>query len=259
MNAIEKSMVVILKTMGADFGATAVKASMEAEGVALSEMLRLKEITMAAGVGLSVKVGGCEALTDARLAKGFGVSTLMAPMIESRFALEKFLDMAAALFPEEEREETKFHINIETLDGYRKIDEILAAENVSLLHTIVLGRTDLRSALKAENVDCPDMLAAARAVFTAAAKRSVRGIVGGGITEKTIPFLLELDGLIDGFETRKVVFGRYTREPDRMREAILLALRFEHLWYQLRQQTYLALYREDEEKMTKIAAALDRR
>lgn len=258
MNAIEKQMVEILQRLGKGYGATAVKASMEAEGILLSETLRLKEIIMAAGVGLSVKIGGCEALTDARLAKGYGVAILMAPMIESRFALEKFLEMAAMLYPEEEREETKFYINIETFDGYRKIGEILEAANVSLLHTIVLGRTDLRSALKADHVDCPEMLAAAKEVFTAARKRTVRGIVGGGITEKTIPFLLALDGLIDGFETRKVVFGRYTKEPDRMGEAIRLALRFEYLWYQLRQQTYLQLYREDEEKMKKIAAMLER-
>lgn len=256
MNAIEKKMVEILGTLRRDYGATAVKVSMEAEGILLSEILRLKGILMAAGVGLSVKIGGCEALTDAGLAKGYGVSVLMAPMIESRFALEKFLDMAALLFSEEEREETKFYINIETLDGYRKIGEILEARNVSFLNTIVLGRTDLKSALMADHVDCPEMLAVAREVFTEARRNSVRGIVGGGITERTIPFLLDLEGLIDGFETRKVVFGRYTREPDRMQEAIRLALRFEYLWYQLRQQTYLQLYREDEERMKKIEAML---
>lgn len=257
MNAIERQMVEILGTLRTKYGATAVKASMEAEGILLSEILRLKEIIMAGGLGMSVKIGGCEALTDARLAKGFGVSIVMSPMIESRFALEKFLDMAAAVFPDEEREDTKFYINIETLDGYRKIGEILDAGNVALLHTIVLGRTDLRSALKAEHVDCPEMLRAAREVFAKAREKSVHGIVGGGITERTIPFLTELDGLIDGFETRKVVFGRYVKEPGGMREAIRLALRFEYLWYQLRQQMYLQLYREDEDKMKKIAAMLE--
>lgn len=256
MNAVEKKMVEILKTLRKDYGAAAVKASMEAEGIFLAEILRLKEVAMAGGVGLSVKIGGCEALTDARLARGFGVSILMAPMIESRFALEKFLDMAATVFPGEDREDTQFCINIETLDGYRKIGEILEAGNLSLLQAIVLGRTDLRSALKADHVDCPEMLAAARAVFAEAGKRSVRGIVGGGITEKSVPFLAELEGLIDGFETRKVVFGRYVKEPDGMREAIRLALRFEYLWYELRRQTYLELYREDEDKMKKIAALL---
>lgn len=43
-----------------------------------------------------------------------------------------------------------------------------------------------------------------------------------------------------------------------MWEAIRLALRFEYLWYRLRQQTYLQFYREDEDKMKKIEAMLDR-
>lgn len=256
MNAIEKQMVDILTTLKRDFGTTAVKASMEAEGILLSEMLRLKEIVMAAGVGLSVKIGGCEALTDARLAKAYGVSILMSPMIESRFALEKFLDMAALVYPEEERGDMKFYINIETLDGYQKIDKILEAENIALLDTIVLGRTDLRSALKAGHVDCPEVLQAAREIFTKAKEKSVRGIVGGGISEKTIPFLEALEGLIVGFETRKVVFGRYVKEKEALRQAIRLALRFELLWYQLRQETYRKLFGEDEDKIKKIEEML---
>jgi 4-hydroxy-2-oxoheptanedioate aldolase len=257
VNAIESQMVGLLRTMRTDYGATAVKASMEAEGILLNEMLRLKEIVMAAGSGLSVKIGGCEALTDARLAKGYGVCILLAPMIESRFALEKFLDMAQSVFSEEEREGMQFYINIETLEGLRNIGEILAAKNVPLLDAIVLGRTDLRSALKAENVDCPAMLEAAREVFGKAKEQSLRCIVGGGISEKTIPFLSQLGELVDGFETRKVVFADAAQEPGKMREAILLALHFELLWYRLRQQIYLPLYEEDLDKMKKIEDMLN--
>lgn len=257
MNALEKQMVSVLKQLREEHGITEVKASLEAEGVLLYELLRTKEITMASGVGLSVKIGGCEALTDARLVKGYGVRILMSPMIESRFALEKFLAMAEAVFPADEQMDTKFFINIETLEGHRQIGEILGAENLNLLSGIVLGRTDLRSALKVSDIDGPEMLEAARGIFRVAKEKSVRCIVGGGITEKTIPFLAALDGLIDGYETRKVVVGHYRKEPDQMREAILLALRFELLWYQWRRQTYLELAREDTERMMKIEGMLN--
>jgi 4-hydroxy-2-oxoheptanedioate aldolase len=258
MNALEKQMVEILGLLRREHGATEVKAAMEAEGILLYELLRTKEMAMAAGLGLSVKIGGCEALTDARLAKGYGVSILMAPMIESRFALEKFLAMADALFPGEEQEDTKFFINIETLEGNRQIGSILCAENLPLLAGIVLGRTDLRSALKVSDIDGPAMLEAARGIFSAAKEKSIRCIVGGGITEKTVPFLVALDGLIDGFETRKVVVGRYRKETEAMREAIRLAHRFELLWCQWRRQTYLALAQEDAERMKKIEGMLGR-
>lgn len=258
MNAIEKQMVEVLKQLRGEHGATEVKAAMEAEGILLYELLRTKEMAMAAGLGLSVKIGGCEALTDARLAKGYGVSILMAPMIESPFALEKFLAMADGQFPGEEQADTKFFINIETLEGHRQIGRILSVENIHLLSGIVLGRTDLRSALKAPDIDGPEMLAAARAIFRPAREKSIRCIVGGGITEKSIPFLAALEGLIDGFETRKVVVGRYRKEPEAMAEAIRLALTFELLWCQWRRQTYLALAQEDEERMKKLEGQLDR-
>jgi hypothetical protein len=179
-------------------------------------------------------------------------------MVESRFALEKYLAMAASVFPEEERAETKFYINIETLEGFRQIDRILGAENLPLLEGIVLGRTDLCSALQLDDIDGRPMLETARAIFGKAKEKSLRCLVGGGITEKTIPFLVELDGLIDGYETRKVVVGHYRKEPERMKEAISLALRFELLWYRLRQQFYLDLAREDEGRMKKIEALLNR-
>jgi 4-hydroxy-2-oxoheptanedioate aldolase len=219
-------------------------------------MLRLKEIILTAGVGMSAKIGGCEALTDARLARDYGVSIMMSPMIESRFALEKFLTMADAVFPAEEQEDTKFMINIETIDGYQKIDQILDAENLKLLDGIVLGRTDLASALKTDDVDCPEMLAAATKVFRKAREKSLRCIVGGGITGKTIPFLTELGGLIDGYETRKVVLCGDLQDPQHLREGIRLALRFEYLWYELRQKMYLQLAKEDSGRMKKIAATL---
>lgn len=256
MNLIEKQMVEVLKTLKADFGATAVKGSMEAEGIFLSEMLRLKEIVMTADLGLSIKIGGCEALTDARLAKGFGASILMSPMIESRFALEKFLDMVSQVFCPESRKDVRFSINIETIDGYHKIDDILDAANIELLDSIVLGRTDLRGALKVPDVDCPEILNIAKTVFTKAKDKSIDCIVGGGISKATIPFLEELGDLVKGFETRKVVFGDYLKKKELLSESIQMAMRFEHLWYKFRKETYLELYREDEEKIKKIEAML---
>jgi 4-hydroxy-2-oxoheptanedioate aldolase len=258
MNVIEKQMVDLLVALRQEHGVTEVKASLEAEGILLNELLRTKEMTMAAGVGLSIKIGGCEALTDAKLAKNYGVSILMSPMIESQFALEKFLAMAQAVFPSEEQVDTKFFINIETLEGHRQIGQILCAENLPLLEGIVLGRTDLRSALKLSDIDGQEMLAAAKGIFHSAKEKSLRCIVGGGITEKTVPFLVALDGLIDGYETRKVVIGRYQKEPERMREAIRLVLRFELLWYQWRRQTYLEFAQEDSDRIKKIEAMLNR-
>jgi hypothetical protein len=257
MNKLEKRMVEILSSLREGYGATAVKCSLEAEGIRLDELLRTKEIVLRSGVGLTVKIGGCEALTDLRLSKMYGVNSVMAPMLESRFALEKFLDMAHSEFTPDELEEIKLIINIETVDGYEKFDRILEAADLNRLHGIVLGRTDLCNALKLKDTNAPEVLVLAKDLFSKAKKHGLSCVVGGGITGKSVPFLKELDGGIDGYETRKVVFGDYPKAQMNMEEGIRLALTFEYYWYEWKQLYYGALYQEDAAKHKSIASMLN--
>ena len=257
MKRLEKEMVAVLEALKSDHGATHVKVAMEAEGILLGEILRTKIITMAAGIGLSIKIGGCEAITDTRIAAEHETDILLAPMIESQFALEKFLDMAHDHYDEEELDEKTLLINIETLTGSEHIAEILAAPNVDLLDGIVIGRTDLSGALKLSDVNHPDVLSATRKVFVEAKKKSLHCMIGGGISEKTIPFLNELGDLVDGFETRKVVFYNGVPAGTNLGEAINLALKFEYLWYLWRRDAYYGLSREDEKRIEKMAPSFE--
>jgi len=256
MNAVEKKMIGILKTLRANHGVTAVKVNMEAEGIRLEEILRTKDIVACAGVEMTVKIGGCEAVTDLRLSRMYGVNTVMGPMIESAFAVEKYLAMVETEYTAEELEDLKVVINIETVDGYRKFDEILAASNIHLLNGIVLGRTDLAAALNLKDVNAPEVLSIAKDLFAKAGRSSLTCIVGGGMSVKAIPFIKELKGLLTGFETRKVVFADYAGAEATMAEGIPLALKFEYHWYEWKQQYYGKIYREDEAKMKGIAAQI---
>ncbi len=256
MNALEKKLVELLKTLRQQYGAVAVKCSLEAEGIRLEEIARTRELTLRAGVGLTIKLGGCEALTDLRLAKMFGVDTIMAPMIESKFALEKYLAMVSAEYTAEELAAMKVFINIETTDGYEKIDQILRAENICRLNGIVLGRSDLVKALGVADVNAPQVLDIAKSLFATAKRHSLLCLVGGGVTTASVPFLQQLNGVLDGFETRKVVFAG-TGEAGGLTEAgILRALQFEYHWYELKQHYYGRLCNEDTGKMKTLAAVL---
>jgi len=253
MNTIEKKMIRILKDLKGEYGAVGVKSSLEAEGIRFTELFRLKEIAMVAGLGSTVKIGGCEALTDIRMARSIGFDGIMSPMIESGFALKKFLDMAEAEYSKDELEDIKLLINIETLDGYEKIDKLLAVDGIGRLYGIVLGRTDLSSALNMKDVDSPQILQIAREIFMKAKQKSIKCMVGGGITDKTIPFLKELGDLVCGFETRKVIFANVQVNEAVMKKGIRLALEFEYLWYKLKQEFYDKLLKEDEGRMKKLA------
>ena len=252
MNTREKQMIEVLKDLR-EYGVTDVKVAMEAEGIRLNEILRTKLMTMEAGIGLSIKIGGCEAITDARIARDHDSAILLAPMIESQFALEKFLDMAGDIYEDDEIDEKKLLINIETLDGAQNIEKILAAPNVGMLDGIVIGRTDLSGAMKLGDVNHPEVLKATRNVFIEAKKKALQCLIGGGISEKTIPFLADLGDLVDGFETRKVVFYNGTAPGKELGEAIHLALQFEYLWYLWRQDRYGRAAREDGSRIEKMA------
>ena len=252
MNTREKEMIEVLRDLK-EYGVTDLKVAMEAEGIRLHEILRTKLMTMQAGIGLSIKIGGGEAITDARIARDHDSAILLAPMIESQFALEKFLAMANDIYEDDEIDEKKVLINIETLDGAQNIEKILAAPNVELLDGIVIGRTDLSGAMKLADVNHPDVLKATRNVFVEAKKKSLHCLIGGGISEKTIPFLADLGDLVDGFETRKVVFYNGAAPGKELGEAIHRALRFEYLWYLWRQDTYGRVAQEDRSRIEKMA------
>src|SRR5512136_732360 len=103
MNSLERKMVEVLADLRENHGVNGVKAEFEAEGTRLEEAMRLKEVVSAAGIGLTIKIGGCEALRDMYECRVLGVERIVAPMIESSYALHKYVGAVKIAFPEEER------------------------------------------------------------------------------------------------------------------------------------------------------------
>jgi hypothetical protein len=65
--------------------------STEAEGLTQSDMLARLPIMRAAEVPVWVTIGGCGAVGDIKTCLGMGVAGITAPMIESEFAMHKFI------------------------------------------------------------------------------------------------------------------------------------------------------------------------
>src|SRR5574344_1374876 len=107
MNNLEKKMVTTLQDLKENHHVVGIKAEFEAEGTRMEEALRLKEVVTKAGLDLTIKIGGCEAIKDMYDARTIGVSTVVAPMIESPYALKKYIKSTKLAFPEDEHKEVK--------------------------------------------------------------------------------------------------------------------------------------------------------
>ena len=105
-------MKEILKELNEKYNILSVKAELESEGSSFDEIISLKEICNEIDLNLTIKIGGCEAIKDLYDARTIGVDAIVAPMIESEYAMRKFVNATKNLFSNDEYSDAKFYINI---------------------------------------------------------------------------------------------------------------------------------------------------
>jgi 4-hydroxy-2-oxoheptanedioate aldolase len=250
MNALERKMVDTLKDLQENHHVIGVKAEFEAEGTRLEEALRLKDVCLKAGLGLTIKIGGGEAVRDMYECRVIGVERIVGPMIESPYALHKFLAAAKLAFPLDELEDVAFAINVETVTAYQAFDQMLATPDIAMLNGIVIGRVDLTGSLGMgrDDINDPRILEIASEIFSKAKAKSLVCAMGGGVSAQALPFMRQLSGL-DYFETRKVLFRCPGALGDDGGAGILKAVGFELLWLKNKRDLYSMIAREDEQRI----------
>jgi len=256
MNPHEQEMVRALQELKEKYHVIGLKTEFEDEGTRLEEALRFKEIASQASLGLTIKIGGCGAVTDMEMAQMIGAERIVAPMIESPYALEKFVTVAKRAFPREElafppfarKDEGKVRlcVNIETEAGCKAFDDILKdkGEHYRKLEGIVMGRVDLVKSLKKTrqiiNTD-PEVLEMTRELLEKAKAHDLQTAIGGGVSIKAVLFIKELGPeLLDRYETRNVIFKcpEALSNDAATRTGIRKAVRFELLWLKYKNKHY---------------------
>ena len=253
MNALERKMLDILRHGKDEFGIIATKAEFEAEGTRTDELLRLLEIANKADVGLALKVGGCEATRDMLEARQFGVRYIIAPMVETPYALTKYISAKDKVFTMEEQQDISFLFNLETITAFTNLDAMLdVASGTNGCNGVVFGRVDFSASIgeSRDGIESETVTKAVEAASRACRDRGLHFVVGGAVSIDALPNLQRIKAIhLDRFETRKVVFAGSALDSPHLATALRQAVHFELLWLINKREYYGLMYQEDQARI----------
>ena len=253
MNLKERKMLNILKKLKDEYGVVGVKAEFESEGTRTDELLRLLELTFRSDLKLALKIGGCEAIRDLIESKNFGCNYIIAPMVETPYALSKFIDAKNHVY-KIDNNKTKFLFNLETETSFKNIKPLinLAKNNIA---GCVFGRVDYTGSKKMprskinSKVVSEDVLIASKLCK----ENELDFVVGGGVSIDALNSLNSFNSIhLSRFETRKIIFSNESLYVPNIARGLLLAVEFELNWLKNKREYYKSIYEEDKVRINML-------
>jgi len=256
MNATERRMLEILRDLRDTHGVQAIKAEFEAEGSRLDELVKLNEIVFRADMDLYIKIGGCEAVRDLDQCLLLGATGVMAPMIETPFAMSKFVGAVNKVYKKVEQKDINYIINAETKTCVENLDAILDAHG-DVLNYVVVGRVDLSGSygLGRSELNGDFIYKVTREICERVRARGFKAGMGGGISLDALPFVEKMADCIDRFETRKIVFSKDAINKD-IKKGLVKAMEFETLYLKNKCEFYDRMAFEDRDRLTMLEGRL---
>ena len=214
-------------------GVSAVKQSTEDEGSSFNDILLMRKITKKNKINLNIKIGGCEAKNDIFFCKRAKVDSIVAPMVETEYALRKFIDSAS------EQKSSLLFFNIETISAVKNLSKILKSKSFKFLDGVVLGRSDLAGSLNKskQHVNSKEIFKIVESSFKLIKKKKKINCQNGrSITPKSEKFIRSLykKKLLDFIETRTIEIKLSKKNFINLKKIIPVAFEFEMEWLRIR-------------------------
>jgi hypothetical protein len=213
-------LVQVLTTLKG-VGAVGIKTSFEDEGAHPKNVRKLRNVTHKVGLDLNVKIGGAEAKTDFKMALDMNSNGIVAPMIESPFALSKFTSYAKNF-------NVTRGINIESKQGVENLDSILDSEYIKDIDYICIGRTDLAASYN-QHVLSPELCETVTDTLMKIKSANIQACMGGSFDSRSYKFVkfLHENELLERVETRYIMFNMDNHFIENFEMSITEALNFE--------------------------------
>jgi hypothetical protein len=229
-------LIVVLNELK-ELGCCGIKLSFEDEGALFNEAVTMRKLTAQVDVGLSIKIGGCEAKRDIVDCIDLDCDTIVAPMIESEFALKKFLKSLDFY-----KCDKKKGFNLETIAAYNKLEELSIEFNK--VDFVTIGRVDFVSSMNRDRsfVDTEEMYEKVKKVFEVAREKKILCYLGGAISIQSKKFIENLiqEKLIDKFETRYIIYDVHQIDFNNFEKLLYLGNVFEVEWLKYVSSRYLS-------------------
>ena len=229
-----------------------LKISLEDEGLTFDQAVSIACQAHSNNVKVTMKVGGAEAISDMRFAKMIGCSGCVAPMIESSFALHKFINANNT----HQFNFDNLYINVESKQAYESINDILNSSDAKYLSGIVLGRSDFISSFgmtkdKTDSSECYDK---AVKIFKAAKSKDKITLMGGNINTNSQEFVTNLyeEKLLDYVETRNVKVKLSYSFLENYSDNLAKMLEFESSLLQYKSSTLDLLSMNDKKRLNNL-------
>jgi len=218
------------------FGIVAIKQSLEDEGASFEDVSSMRKISKKLGLKLNVKVGGCEAKNDIFFCESIASNGIVAPMVESEYALRKFIQTVPSSFKGD------LYINLESKNAFKNLDKIINAKEFDKLKGVVVGRSDLAGSfnLSKSKVDSNKIFNLLQLKLKKIKNKKKLIKMGGSITTKSKKFIVELFNkkLIDRVETRNIEMKLNKKSLKNFDTIIPLIFNFEIEWMKYKKETF---------------------